>query len=174
MQGYVNMIEDLTSKFSLSDSQIIGEQNKKDFIALFGSILRMRNLLVSFDKFKEKELLTERELQDYLGRYQDLRDEWKRKRENGESIDISNNVVFEVELIKQIEVNIDYILMLVKRYHDAHCEDIEILITIKKAIEASQEMRSKKDLIYAFINGINDVDDVMIEWHDYVVEMREQ
>ena len=45
---------------------------------------------------------------------------------------------------------------------------------IKKAIEASPELRSKKDLIDAFINGINDVDDVMIEWHDYVVEMREQ
>lgn len=64
--------------------------------------------------------------------------------------------------------------MLVKKYHDAHCEDKEILITIKKAIEASPELRSKKDLIDAFINGINDVDDVMIEWHDYVVEMREQ
>ena len=64
--------------------------------------------------------------------------------------------------------------MLVKKYHDAHCEDKEILITIKNAIEASPELRSKKDLIDAFINGINDVDDVMIEWHDYVVEMREQ
>lgn len=174
MPGYVDMIEDLTGKFPLSEPQIIGEQNQKDFIALFGSILRMRNLLVAFDEFKEKELLTERDLQDYLGRYQDLRDEWKRKRENGESTDIVDDIVFEVELIKQIEINIDYILMLVKKYHDARCEDKEILITIKKAIEASPELRSKKDLIDAFINGINDVDDVMIEWHDYVVEMREQ
>ncbi len=174
MPGYVDMIEDLTGKFPLSEPQIIGEQNQKDFIALFGSILRMRNLLIAFDEFKEKELLSERDLQDYLGRYQDLRDEWKRKRENGESTDIVDDIVFEVELIKQIEINIDYILMLVKKYHDAHCEDKEILITIKKAIEASPELRSKKDLIDAFINGINDVDDVMIEWHDYVVEMREQ
>ena len=174
MPGYVDMIEDLTGQFPLSEPQIVGEQNQKDFIALFGSILRMRNLLVAFDEFKEKELLSERELQDYLARYQDLRDEWKRKRENGESTDITDDVVFEVELIKQIEINIDYILMLVKKYRDAHCEDKEILITIKKAIEASPELRSKKDLIDAFINGINDVDDVMIEWHDYVVEMREQ
>lgn len=174
MSGYVDMIEELTGKFPLSEPQIVGEQNQKDFIALFGSILRMRNLLVAFDEFKEKELLTERDLQDYLGRYQDLRDEWKRKRENGESTDITDDVVFEVELIKQIEINIDYILMLVKKYYDAHCEDKEILITIKKAIEASPELRSKKELIDAFINGINEVDDVMIEWHDYVVEMREQ
>lgn len=173
MPGYVDMIEDLTNKFPLTEPQIIGEQNQKDFIALFGSILRMRNLLVAFDEFKEKELLSERDLQDYLGRYQDLRDEWKRRRDNGESTDIIDDIVFEVELIKQIEINIDYILMLVKKYHDTHCEDKEVLITIRKAIEASPELRSKKDLIEAFINGINEVDDVMIEWHDYVVQMRE-
>ncbi len=173
MPGYVDMIENLTNKFHLTEPQIMGEQNQKDFIALFGSILRMRNLLVAFDEFKDKELLSERDLQDYLGRYQDLRDEWKRKRDNGESTDIIDDIVFEVELIKQIEINIDYTLMLVKKYHDTHCEDKEVLITIRKAIEASPELRSKKDLIEAFINGINDVDDVMIEWHDYVVQMRE-
>lgn len=173
MPGYVDMIEELTNKFPLTEPQIIGEQNQKDFIALFGSILRMRNLLVAFDEFKEKELLSERDLQDYLGRYQDLRDEWKRRRDNGESTDIIDDIVFEVELIKQIEINIDYILMLVKKYHDTHCEDKEVLITIRKAIEASPELRSKKDLIEAFINGINEVDDVMNHWHDYVVQMRE-
>ncbi len=174
VQGYVDIIEELTNKFPLSEPQIIGEQNQKDFIALFGSILRMRNLLVAFDEFKEKELLTERDLQDYLGRYQDLRDEWKRKRENGELSDITDDVIFEVELINQIEINIDYILMLVKKYHDTNCEDKEILISIKKAIEASPELRSKKELIDEFINGINEVDDIMIGWHDYVVEIREQ
>ena len=174
MPGYKEMVEDLTNKFPLTETQIIGEKNQKDFISLFGAILRMRNLLVAFDDFKEKELITERDLQDYLGRYQDLRDEWKRKREKGELSDIADDVVFEVELIKQVEINIDYILMLVKKYHDDHCEDKEVLITIRKAIDASPELRSKKELINAFINGINDVDDIMYEWHDYVVEMREQ
>ena len=126
------------------------------------------------DEFKEKELLTERDLQDYLGRYQDLRDEWKRKRESGELSDITDDVVFEVELINQVEINIDYILMLVKKYHDTNCEDKEILISIKKAVDASPELRSKKELIDAFIREINDIDDIMIEWHDYVVEIREQ
>lgn len=112
-------------------------------------------------------------MQDYLGRYQDLRDEWKRKREAGESTDITNDIVFEVELIKQIEINIDYILMLVKKYHDTHCEDKEVLITINRAIDASPELRSKKQLIEAFIAGINDIDDVMNEWNRYVVRQRE-
>lgn len=173
MPGYVDMLEDLQDKFPLSESQIVGEQNQKDFIALFGAILRMRNLLISFDEFAGKEIISERDLQDYLGRYQDLRDEWKRKRENGESTDIIDDIVFEVELIKQIEINIDYILMLVKKYHDTHCEDKEVLVTIKKAIDASPELRSKKALIETFIAGINDVDDVMTEWHDFVAEQRE-
>ena len=174
MPGYTDMVEDLTTKFPLIETQIIGEQNQKDFISLFGAILRMRNLLVSFDEFAEKELLTERDLQDYLGRYQDLRDEWKRKRENGESMDIIDDIVFEIELIKQIEINIDYILMLVKKYHDTHCEDKEVLITIRKAVDASPELRSKKQLIESFIAGINDVEDVMNEWNDYVSRQREE
>lgn len=174
MPGYADMMEELKEKFPLSEPQIIGEQNQKDFISLFGAILRMRNLLSSFDEFISKELITERDLQDYLGRYQDLRDEWKRRREQGESTDIIDDIVFEIELIKQIEINIDYILMLVKKYHDTHCEDKEVLITINKAIDASPELRSKKSLIETFIAGINEVDDIMAEWHDYVVAKREE
>ncbi len=173
MPGYVDMIEELTEKFPLTDPRIEGEQNQKEFIALFGALLRMRNLLVSFDEFEGKEKISERDLQDYLGRYQDLRDEWKRKRENGESTDIIDDIVFEIELIKQIEINIDYILMLVKKYHDSHGEDKEVLITIRKAIDASPELRSKKQLIENFIMGINEVDDVLVEWQDYVVQQRE-
>lgn len=172
MPGYVDLIEELRDRFSLLEPQIIGEQNQKDFIALFGAVLRMRNLLLSFDEFKDNELISERDLQDYLGRYQDLRDEWRNKRK--ESTDVTDDVVFEIELIRQIEINIDYILMLVKKYHDSHCEDKEVLITINKAIDASPELRSKKQLIETFIAGINDVDDVMNEWHSYVVEQRNQ
>lgn len=172
--GYVDMMYDLTSKFPLSEPKIIGEQNQKDFISLFGAILRMRNLLSAFDEFAGKEMISERDLQDYLGRYQDLRDEWNNRRKHGESTDITDDIVFEVELIKQIEINIDYILMLVKKYHDSHFEDKEVLVTIKKAINASPELRSKKALIETFIAGINDVEDVMTEWHDYVAKKREE
>ena len=171
--GYVDMIEELTQKFPLSAPQIEGEQNQKDFISLFGAILRMRNLLSSFDEFIGKEQLAERDLQDYLGRYQDLRDEWMR-RTKGEKEDITDDIVFEIELIRQIEINIDYILMLVKKYHDSHCDDKEILITIQKAVDASPELRSKKQLIETFISGINDVEDVLEEWHGFVAEEREK
>ena len=132
------------------------------------------NLLVSFDDFAGNEGISERDLQDYLGRYQDLREEWKRNRDKGDSKDITDDIVFEVELVKQIEINIDYILMLVAKYHDTHCQDKEVLITIRKAIDASPELRSKKALIENFIDGINDVDDVMTEWRTYVAEEKER
>lgn len=172
--GYVDMIEELTTKFPLTEARITGEQNQKDFIVLFGAILRMRNLLSSFDEFAGHEILSERDLQDYLGRYQDLRDEWKKRKPTGEKEDITDDIVFEIELIKQIEINIDYILMLVKKYHDSHCDDKEVLITIQKAIDASPELRSKKELIETFIAGINDVSDVMVEWRQYVAEEKER
>lgn len=172
--GYQDMIEELTTKFPLTEERITGEQRQKEFIVLFGAILRMRNLLTAFDEFAGSEILSERDFQDYLGRYQDLRDEWKNRKPGGEKEDITDDIVFEIELIKQIEINIDYILLLVQKYHDSHCDDKEVLITIRKAVDASPELRSKKALIETFIAGINDVSDVMLEWRTFVAEEKER
>ena len=172
--GYQDMVEELTAKFPLTEERITGEQRQRDFIMLFGAILRMRNLLSSFDEFAGNEILSERDFQDYLSRYQDLRDEWQNRRPKGDKEDITDDIVFEIELIKQIEINIDYILMLVKKYHDSHCNDKEVLITIQKAVDASPELRSKKALIETFIQGINDVSDVLLEWRTFVAEEKEK
>lgn len=120
------------------------------------------------------QILSDRDFQDYLGRYQDLRDEWRRKREGGDKEDINDDVIFETELIRQVEINIDYILLLVAKFHDSHCEDKELLITIRKAVDSSPELRSKKQLIENFIAGINDVDDVLTEWRSFVAEEKEK
>lgn len=172
--GYRDMIEELTTKFPLSEDHITGEQRQKDFIVLFGAILRMRNLLVSFDDFAGNEILSERDFQDYLGRYQDLRDEWKNRRTSEDKEDITDDIIFEIELIKQIEINIDYILILVQKYHDSHCDNKEVLITIQKAVDASPELRSKKALIETFIAGINDTSDVLLEWRTLVAKEKEK
>ncbi|MDE6425808.1 MAG: type I restriction endonuclease subunit R [Ruminococcus sp.] len=174
IDGYADMINKLLKDFPLAEPYIIGEEHQKDFITLLGAILRMRNLLVSFDEFEGKEIISERDFQDYLGRYQDLRDEWNERRKKGDLTDIDNDIVFEIELIRQIEINIDYILMLVAQYHDSHCMDKEILITIQKAVDSSPELRSKKALIENFIAGINEVSDIINEWHNYVAEEREK
>ena len=172
--GYVQMVEELCDRFPLFEPSIIGESNQKAFIGLFGAILRMRNLLTSFDEFSGNEILSERDMQDYQSRYNDLYEEWKRIRESGEKENINDDIVFEIELIKQIEINIDYILLLVKKYHDSHGEDKEVLISIHKAVDSSLELRSKKALIENFIAGINEVEDVLNEWHAFVAEQKEK
>ena len=171
--GYRDLIDELSGEFPLGQP-IIGEQKQKDFIKLYGNILRLKNILSAFDQFAGNEILPERDFQDYLGRYQDLRDEWKNRKPSGEKEDITDDIVFEIELIKQIEINIDYILLLVQKYHDSHCDDKEVLITIRKAVDASPELRSKKALIETFIAGINDVSDVMLEWRTFVAEEKER
>lgn len=174
VRGYNELIQTVKERFPVDQPIIKGEQNQKEFINLFGEILRKRNILLSFDDFASEDILGERDLQDYLSIYQDLKDEWRRRREKGDSTDISDDVVFEIELLNQIEINIDYILMLVKKYHDDNCRDVEILESIRKAVDASPELRSKKALIEAFIAGINDVSDVMNEWYAFVAELREK
>lgn len=168
--GYEERIAILLQKYPLGE-QIIGEQAKKDFILSMGNILRLRNILSSFDKFIGNEILTERDFQDYIGTYTDLYEEFKPK--PGESESIKDDLVFEMELVKQVEVNIDYILMLVAKYHQSNCTDKEILGSIDKAIKSSLALRSKKDLIDNFISRINAETDVMSDWTKFVKEQKE-
>ena len=174
-EGYTDIVNKLIAIFGSGDLQTMSTEDKKQFIALFGAFLRMQNLLASFDEFAGQELLTERELQDYKSLYIELRAWWEEnKPKPGEKTDITDDIVFEIELLKQIDINIDYILMLVKKYHDSHGDDKEVLINVRKAIDSSPELRNKKDLIEGFIANINDIDDVMQEWHDYVIHEREE
>ena len=171
MPGYVDMVDELIEKFPLAVPQIVGEENQKKFIKLFGAFLKMRNLLSTFDEFEGKEIFSDRDLQDYLGRYQDLKDIFRP--DDKESTDINDDIIFETELIKQIDINIDYILMLVQKYHDGHMQDKEILVTIQKAVNAHPELRSKKQLIEMFLDSINNVNDVVTEWNGFVEKQRE-
>ena len=169
-KGYEERIAELLQKYPLGQ-QIIGEQAKKDFIKNMGSILRLRNILFSFDKFKENEILSQRDFQDYIGMYADLYEEFKKISKETESI--KDDVVFEMELVKQLEVNIDYILMLVSNYHKTNCKDKEILGSINTAINSSLELRSKKELIEGFIDRINVNNDIYKDWTAFVKEQKE-
>ncbi len=154
--GYSDLVNELMEKYPLQGFNIVGEENQKKFISLFGNILRLRNMLKAFDQFEGNEIIKERDMQDYLGHYQDLHEEWKCKEQKGEIADITDDVVFEMELVRQVEVNIDYILMLVERYHSKHCKDKNVLASIKVAIDASPQLRSKKKLIEGFIAQLNE------------------
>lgn len=171
-KGYEERIAELLQKYPLRE-QIIGEQAKKDFIVSMGNILRLKNILSSFDRFEGNEILSERDFQDYIGTYTDLYEEFKSRKDNGEVESIKDDVVFEMELVKQVEVNIDYILMLVAKYHQSNCTDKEILGSIDKAIKSSLALRSKKELIETFISKINTNTDVMNDWTKFVKEQEE-
>ncbi len=169
-KGYEERIAELLQRFPLGQP-IIGEQNMKDFIVLFGNILRLRNILSAFDRFAGNEILSPIDFQDYTGTYHDIYDEIKPK--PGSKDSILDDVVFEMELVKQVEVNIDYILMLVAKYQDSNCKDKQVLIAIDKAIKSSLQLRSKKELIEGFIATINAGTDVTADWQRFVKEQCE-
>ena len=160
---------ELIQKYPLG-TEILGERAKKDFIVSFGNILRLRNILSTFDDFAGNEVLSAIDMQDYTGIYNDLYLEFRTQTQK-ENID--DDIVFEMELVKQIEVNIDYILMLVAKYHKSNCEDKEILIAIDRAIKSSIELRSKKELIENFIATINTQTDVNSDWKKFVLKQKE-
>jgi len=169
--GYAELIETLTAQYPLGQP-IMGEEAEKDFIRLYGAILRIRNILTSFDDFEGNEILSERDFQDYQSIYIDLYQEY-RKGTNGNKETINDDIVFEIELVKQIEVNIDYILMLVAKYQQSNCKDKTILTTIDKAINSSIELRSKKELIERFIEQVNVSTKVDEDWHKFLHERKE-
>ena len=168
-KGYEERIAELIQKYPLG-TDILGESAKKDFIVSFGNILRLRNILSTFDNFAGNEILSPIDFQDYTGIYNDLYIEFRPK---AQAENIDDDIVFEMELVKQIEVNIDYILMLVAKYHKSNCEDKEVLIAIDRAIKSSIELRSKKELIEGFIATINTQTDVNSDWRKFVLEQKE-
>jgi len=169
--GYAELIAILQTSYPLGQ-QIIGEEAKKDFIRLFGAILRLKNILTAFDDFAGNEILSERDFQDYQSIYIDFYQDFT-KGKDADKENINDDIVFEIELIKQIEVNIDYILILVAKYHASNCTDKSILVTIGKAISASIELRSKKELIEGFIEQVNTSTQVDDDWHTFVAKQKE-
>lgn len=169
--GYAELITTLTTQYPLGQP-ILGEEAEKDFIRLYGAVLRLRNILTSFDDFEGNEILSKRDFQDYQSIYIDLYQEY-RKGADGDKETINDDIVFEIELVKQIEVNIDYILMLVAKYQQSNCKDKTILTTIDKAINSSIELRSKKELIERFIEQVNVSTKVDEDWRKFLHERKE-
>lgn len=165
-EGYKELVEKMKAMFNPGELPL-GESAQKEYIKLYGAILKVTNILSSFDQFKEDELLTERDKQDYHSIYIDLYNEFRNKAKHDKK-DVTDDIVFEMELIKSIEVNIDYILGLVKKYHESNMQDKEILITINKAIMSSPDLRNKKDLILAFIDSLDANSDVYSDFESFM------
>lgn len=168
--GYKDLIAELQQKYPLGE-QIVGEQAEKAFIKLYGAILRMRNILSTFDEFVGKEILAARDVQDYHSIYLDLYNKYRNQNKKDQE-DVNDDIVFEMELIKQIEINIDYILMLLHKYQESHFKDKEIVVTITKSIDSSMELRSKKDLIEQFISALTPTTRIDDDWQTFIQQKK--
>ena len=170
---YADKVGELLANFPLGQ-QIIGESAQKDFIQLLGQILRLENILTSFDDFAGNEILTARQSQDYRSIYLDLYAEFRKDKDADKEL-INDDIVFEIELIKQVEINVDYILMLVAKYREqfGDGDDKEIRAEISRAVDASPTLRNKKDLIEAFVDSVSVDGAIDEEWQAFIAVKRE-
>lgn len=181
VKSYTEIVDELKTKFP-PDGDIEGDDAKEEFAMLFGDFLKMYNILRVFDEFEDdkanKQILTDLEIQDYSSKYHDIHDEMAKANpppppdgsgeggEGGSEDETSNGsepeppgkeVVFELELLRQFDVDFDYILMLIGDYHEAKDADKQnILDKIVRTIKASESLRPKMDLIMEFIEKHND------------------
>ena len=164
--GYRPLVMEVLKTFPL-DKTILGEKAEKEFIRLWGTILRFRNILQSFDQFKGNEILTDDQFKDYQGIYLDLYEKY-RHQSKGEAVNVNDDIVFEIELVKSVEINIDYILFLVAQKNGDSVHDAELVVKIKKSIAATPDLRDKEDLIMHFVQNISAGSDINDEWSMYV------
>lgn len=173
-EGYQTLIQKLLSEFPLGE-RILSEAKQKEFIKLFGKILKIRNILECFDEFKDSQIIEPRDLQDYQGMYLDLYGELRGEKKE-EKEEINDDLVFEIELIKQVEVNIDYILALIEKYAKSSDEERQgIKKEIETSINSSLEMRNKRDLIMEFVERINNQsEDASKDFGEYIKQKRSE
>lgn len=155
--------------------QITGEKAQRHFIMLFGNILRLKNILDSFDEFSGHEILSAIQYQDYQSMYLDMYADYRNsKRADKESI--NDDLNFEIELVKQVEINVDYILMLVDKYRKAHGNgaDEELRTTITKAVNASPTLRDKRDLIERFVDTVSITGTVEEQWQRFISKQQQK
>lgn len=171
---YSERAAELLGRFPLG-TPILGETAQKEFITLFGKILRLENILTAFDEFAGQELITDRQNQDYRSLYLDLYSDF-REAKDAEKESINDDIVFEIELIKQVAINVDYILMLVQKWREARGDgsdkEIEAAAKIRRAVDSSITLRNKKDLIMAFVDRVSATGDIDQEWMKFVDEAR--
>ena len=164
--GYFELVNELLEKFPIGE-RILSEAAKKEFIRLYSAILKLMNILRSFDEFEGKQILTDRDVQDYHSMYIELYNEFRPQTE-GDRENVNDDIEFEMELIKQVEINIDYILMLIRKYKDSNLGDKEIVVNINKAIDSSVDLRNKKELIQKFVASLTPSSNIDDEWTNYV------
>lgn len=187
-KGYVEIVKELGDRFPDTDN-IATEQDKKDFVKLFGEYLRVENILQNFDEFtalkafqtidadnpeaietfkndyfvtdddiakmQKVQMPSDRIIQDYKSTYNDIRD-WLRREKEGKKPEKSSinwdDVIFEIDLLKSQEINLDYILELIFEHNKKKMDKSSLIEEIRRIIRSSVGNRAKEGLIIDFIN----------------------
>ena len=174
LSNYLETIDQLRLDFPLPIGSIASEKEQKRFIVLMGQMLRLRNILTSFDDFETDDPVPSRDLEDYRSVYLDLYHE-ARERVKAEKEPIADDLVFEMELVKQVDINVDYVLMLVEHHRGekGDGEDREIPVDIVRALASSPTLRGKRDLIEEFYRRVSLDGDVPTEFEAFIAARRE-
>ena len=190
-RGYIEIVKELNDKFPDTDN-IVTEQDKKDFVKLFGEYLRVENILQNFDEFtmlkafqtidsgnpeaieafkndyfvtdddiakmQKLQMLSDRIIQDYKSTYNDIRDWLRREKEGKKSEKLRidwDDFIFEIDLLKSQEINLDYILELIFENNKKKMDKSSLIEEIRRVIRSSVGNRAKESLIVDFINDAN-------------------
>ncbi|EOD6324827.1 type I restriction endonuclease subunit R [Campylobacter upsaliensis] len=162
-KGYNELTKELTDKFPLESFRqaTLKTSDKKHFLALFGELLKLRNILEIFDNFSDP--LNERDKQDYQSHYISTYEELRKDKDDKEST--LDEVEFEVELLAQVEVSIEYILELIAKYHKDQATNYEPIL---KLLDSSLSLRSKKELFLRFIDSLHTQSNVAKDFSTYI------
>ena len=174
LEEYLEKIGELRARFE-PGQMIASEAEQKEFIRQFGKILRLRNILASFDGFEDDDVIGEAEFQDYRSVYVDLYTEMRRGADVEKEV-VNDDLVFEIELVKQVEVGVDYVLMLVEKHREeaGDGEDKEIPVEIRRAVMSSPSLHNKRDLIEEFVHAVSAFGDVDEQWRAFIEQRRSE
>lgn len=174
-KGYKDICEEIIAKFP-DPTEIVLEADKKEFVQLFGELLKAENILRNFDEFESFEkIISERLMQDMKSVYVDIRESILNERRSKEAeeaqVDFSD-VEFQIDLLKTDEINLDYILALILEKAREN-DDIESLkAEVRRVIRSSLGTRAKEDLIMEFISKtrlseLKNTDDIIETFYEF-------
>ena len=181
IKGYQDLCEEIVSKFP-EVTEIELEADKKEFVQLFGEILKAENILRNFDEFENFEkIISDRQMQDMKSVYVDIREEILNQKRGKESENIQidfSDVEFQIDLLKTDEINLDYILTLILEKSKEN-NDIESLKSeIRRVIRSSLGTRAKEELVMEFINktklsDLKNSNDILESFYKYAKKEKE-
>lgn len=170
---YLKVAKMLSDKFTPGQVPA-SEAEQRDFVRTYNEVLRLRNILLSFDDFEGNSAISPLDLQDYQSAYLLIHGEMTRV-DNSRKESILDDLVFEIELVKQVEINVDYILILLKGLKGAsEKEDKEIKESVNRTVLSSYTLRSKKDLIERFVESINNDTDIEAHWQYFIKNAKQE